>query len=116
VRKTSVRRLGRQICNDISSDATLTIIVAADSLFKPSICHEVPALVTRSITPGVLNLVSNGFPSRVEMHAGNDHSMCHRGFADTETVGLGEAECDIECGLFMTQNSAKCQGIYLRDE
>jgi hypothetical protein len=111
VRKTSVRRLGRQICNDISSDATLAVIVTADSLFKPSICHEIPALVARSITPRVLNLVSNGFPSSVEMHAGNDHSMCHGGFADTETVGLGEAESDVECSLLITEFNKMSRNI-----
>jgi hypothetical protein len=103
VRKTSVQRLGTQIYNEISSDISLTAVVIADSLFKPSICHEIPALVARSITPRVLNLVSNGFPSSVEMHAGNDHSMCHGGFADTETVGLGEAESDVECGLLIIE-------------
>lgn len=69
----------------------------SDVLLKPSVSHNEIALISRSVSPRILNFVPQRLPSlRVEMNTRNNHSMSHGRFVRLQAIGLRKTQGNVE--------------------
>jgi len=67
---------------------------------EPLVGHHKPTLFPRSLAPRILDLVPDGFAGlRVNVHATDNHRVCHGRFINLEALLFGHAKFDVESGL-----------------
>ena len=71
-----------------------------DVFGEPLVGHHKPALLPGPLAPRILDLIPDGFSGLgVDVYATDDHRVRHGRLVNLESLRLGHAEFDVECGL-----------------